>query len=96
MQLVGYAGAGKIEKVRFAQDDGFVCGLACSWLDMREHERSKKSQSLRMTACLRACMQLVGYAGARKIEKVTVAQDDDFVWGQLVGYARSDDDFVGV
>jgi hypothetical protein len=42
MQLVGYAGARKIEKVTVAQDDGFVCGLAGSWLDMQEHERSKK------------------------------------------------------
>jgi hypothetical protein len=41
-------------------------------------------------------MQLVGYAGARKIEKVTAAQHGDFVWAQLVKYARADDHFVGV
>jgi hypothetical protein len=40
-------------------------------------------------------MQLVGYAGARKIEKVTAAQDDGFVGGlevQLVGYAENTKD----
>ena len=33
---------------RFAQDDDSVWGLACSWLDMQAHERSKKSQALGM------------------------------------------------
>ena len=35
---------------RFAQDDGFVGGVKQSWLGRLKHERSKKSQALRMTS----------------------------------------------
>src|SRR5580704_13587075 len=43
-------------------------GLQCSWLDMQEHEKFKKSQPFRMTGLVWGlAMQLVGYAGARKI-----------------------------